>query len=93
MALMITAECINCAACEDECPNHAISLADLYVIDPTKCTECVGHEEAPRCIPVCPAECIQIDPTHVEDLSVLRARYETLYGTACPEIGSGLSKV
>lgn len=24
MALKITEECINCAACEPECPNHAI---------------------------------------------------------------------
>ena len=24
MALMITAECINCGACEPECPNNAI---------------------------------------------------------------------
>ncbi|MFN9798855.1 MAG: 4Fe-4S binding protein, partial [Bacteroidota bacterium] len=24
MAIMITDECINCGACEPECPNHAI---------------------------------------------------------------------
>jgi ferredoxin len=24
MAIMITEECINCGACEPECPNHAI---------------------------------------------------------------------
>ncbi|MCG3120315.1 MAG: Ferredoxin [bacterium] len=28
MALMITAECINCGACEPECPNNAIYNAN-----------------------------------------------------------------
>jgi len=91
MTLMITADCINCAACEEECPNEAISQADLYVIDSAKCTECVGYEEAPQCIPVCPVECIVVDPAHVEDLPVLRARYEAMHGAPCPDIGRGLS--
>ena len=44
MALMITDECINCDVCEPECPNEAIYLgAEIYEIDPGKCTECVGH--------------------------------------------------
>ena len=44
MALMITDECINCDVCEPECPNEAISQGpEIYVIDPKKCTECVGH--------------------------------------------------
>ncbi|MGB9005042.1 MAG: 4Fe-4S binding protein, partial [Candidatus Aminicenantales bacterium] len=44
MAYMITEECINCGACEPECPNQAISAGDaLYIIDPNRCTECVGH--------------------------------------------------
>ena len=44
MALMITDECINCDVCEPECPNGAISMGpEIYVIDPGKCTECVGH--------------------------------------------------
>ena len=35
MATMITEECINCGACEPECPNEAISEGeDIYVIDP-----------------------------------------------------------
>ena len=34
MATMITEECINCGACEPECPNEAISEGDdIYVID------------------------------------------------------------
>ncbi len=35
MATMITEECINCGACEPECPNNAITQAEeIYVIDP-----------------------------------------------------------
>ena len=50
MALMITDECINCDVCEPECPNDAISQGpEIYVIDPAKCTECVGHFDAPQC--------------------------------------------
>ena len=34
MATYITADCINCGACEPECPNEAISEGDeIYVID------------------------------------------------------------
>ena len=40
MATHITDECINCGACEPECPNEAISEGDeVYVIDPNLCTE------------------------------------------------------
>jgi ferredoxin len=89
MALLITEECINCTACEEACPNHAISQADIYVIDATKCTECVGHEDAPQCIPVCPVDCIKPDPAHAEDLAALRAKYQALNGVPCPDIGRG----
>ena len=55
MALMITDECINCDVCEPECPNDAIAQGvEIYVIDPAKCTECVGHFDVaavPRGVP------------------------------------------
>ncbi|WP_241608960.1 YfhL family 4Fe-4S dicluster ferredoxin [Rosenbergiella australiborealis] len=55
MALLITKSCINCDMCEPECPNQAIALgAEIYEIDPTRCTECIGHYEAPTCQRVCP---------------------------------------
>ncbi len=55
MALIITHRCINCDMCEPECPNQAISLGtDIYHIDTQRCTECVGHYEAPTCQRVCP---------------------------------------
>ena len=55
MALWITDECINCDVCEPECPNEAISMgAEVYEIDPHKCTECVGHFDEPQCVQLCP---------------------------------------
>ena len=67
MALMITDECINCDVCEPECPNDAISQGpEIYVIDPKKCTECVGHFDTPQCVEVCPVDCIPVNPDHVE---------------------------
>ena len=67
MALMITETCTACDACEPVCPNKAISVGDpIYIIDPLKCTECVGAEDEPQCKLVCPAECIVPNPDWVE---------------------------
>ena len=75
MALLITDECINCDVCEPECPNDAIFSGDeIYVIDPNKCTECVGHFDEPQCRKVCPVECIPNDPRHVESREILHAK-------------------
>lgn len=72
MALYITDDCINCAACEPECPNEAIELgADIYVIDPDRCTECVGFQEEHACQAVCPVECCLPDPDHQESEEAL----------------------
>lgn len=58
MALMITDECINCAACEPECPVEAIFEGDeIFEIDPEKCVECEGHFDEPQCQEVCPVDC------------------------------------
>lgn len=79
MALMITDDCINCDVCEPECPNEAISPGDeIYIIDPAKCTECVGHYDEPQCQQVCPVDCIPLDPNHVEDEDALMAKYVKL---------------
>lgn len=46
-------DCVNCGACEPECPVEAISEADGYrVIDPDLCTDCGA------CVDACPADCI-----------------------------------
>ncbi len=79
MALKITDQCINCDVCEPECPNGAISMgAEIYVIDARRCTECVGHYDAPRCVEVCPVDCIPLDPEHVESHDELLAKHRVL---------------
>ena len=63
MALLITDDCTACDACKPVCPNKAITAGDpIYVIDPMKCTECVGAEDEPQCKLVCPADCIEPNP-------------------------------
>ena len=76
MALIITDECINCDVCEPECPNDAISAGEeIYVIDPKKCTECVGHFDEPQCQIVCPVDCIPLNPDVVETKAQLQEKY------------------
>ena len=83
MALMITDECINCDVCEPECPNEAISQGpEIYVIDPKKCTECVGHYDEPQCVQVCPVDCIPKNPKVVESEDQLWGKYEKLTGNS-----------
>lgn len=76
MALLINEDCINCAVCEPECPNNAISAGEeIFVIDPDKCTECAGHYEESQCIEVCPVDCIVPDPAHRESREQLQEKY------------------
>ena len=89
MALIITDECINCDVCEPECPNGAISQgAEIYVIDPKKCTECVGHFDAPQCVEVCPVDCIPVNPGYVETKAELRAKYAGLVASGSTTAGA-----
>lgn len=75
MATYITSDCINCGACEPECPNNAISEGkDIYVIDPNLCTECVGFHGYEACQAVCPVECCLPNPEIVETEPVLLER-------------------
>ena len=77
---MITSECINCGACEPECPNNAISQGEeIYVIDPLLCTECVGFHDYEACAAVCPVDCCVTDPNNVETEGVLIARARDLH--------------
>ncbi|MCQ8116158.1 YfhL family 4Fe-4S dicluster ferredoxin [Methylomonas sp. MO1] len=76
MALIISDDCINCDVCEPECPNGAISQGeDIYVINPSLCTECIGHHDKPQCMEVCPVDCIDKDPDVVEDKDSLYQKY------------------
>jgi ferredoxin len=81
MSLFITDECINCDVCEPECPNEAIYQgAEIYEIDPQKCTECVGHFDEPQCVAVCPVDVCLPDPNNVETREELYEKYRRLTG-------------
>lgn len=85
MALIITDECINCDVCEPECPNGAITMGEeIYEIEPSKCTECVGHFDTPQCVEVCPVECIPNDPAHPESQPMLLAKFFRLHPDKTP---------
>lgn len=80
MATYITEDCINCGACEPECPNDAISEGDeIYAIDPELCTECVGFFEREACQAVCPVEICLPNPKVVETEAMLIARASKLH--------------
>ncbi len=80
MATHITDACINCGACVPECPNEAIAEGDdTYVIDPERCTECVGFHEKEACQSVCPVECCLPNPDNVEAEADLLARALALH--------------
>jgi ferredoxin len=51
---------------------------EIYVIDPKKCTECVGHFDEPQCVQVCPVECIPRNPEHLETQDQLMEKYNGL---------------
>jgi ferredoxin len=53
MAYKVTDACVNCGACDPECPVEAISeKSGMRWIDPAKCTDCGA------CAAVCPTEAI-----------------------------------
>ena len=92
MALLITDDCIDCNACEIECPNDAIYNAgdswelhgeehdalndDHTYIAFDKCTECVGYYDEPQCIAACPSEAIIPDSDRQETPEELLAKKE-----------------
>jgi ferredoxin len=79
MSLKINDLCVNCDVCEPACPNAAIAMGEtIYVIDPARCTECVGHHDEPQCVVVCPVECIDPDPEFVESQPDLLAKLQRL---------------
>ena len=80
MATRITEDCINCGACEDECPNAAISMGpDLFEIDPARCTECVGFSDEQMCAAACPPDVCLQDPDRIEGEAVLFARAKKIH--------------
>ena len=95
MATIITEECINCGACEPECPNTAIYQggveydwqgqkypalsSELFYIVPEKCTECVGFFDHEACAAVCPVDCCVPDPERPEAEELLLERARVIH--------------
>ncbi len=87
MALIITDECINCGACVSECPNEAISEGDEYfVIDASKCTECIGWYDEPQCVEVCPVDSIVPDENNKETKEQLLEKFKKLHPDKEPKV-------
>ncbi len=60
-------------------PAHNGRAGDpVYVIDPLKCTECVGTHDEPQCKLVCPVDCIVPNPEFEETPEQLKAKYDEL---------------
>ena len=66
MALIINDDCTACDACSVLPERRHHHGQSVYVIDPLKCTECVGAEDEPQCKLVCPADCIVPHPDFAE---------------------------
>lgn len=79
MAYKITEDCTACGLCTEECPNNAISEGeDIYVIDPDKCTECVGFYDTQQCAEVCPSDACVPDEDHQESQEELMEKKKRL---------------
>ncbi|MFH1031734.1 MAG: YfhL family 4Fe-4S dicluster ferredoxin [Chloroflexota bacterium] len=86
MAFKIKEDCISCGACEPECLNEAISEGEsTYVIDPDKCTECIGYFNSSKCAEVCPVEACVVDPAHKETQQQLLAKWKKLHPGETPK--------
>jgi len=86
MAYKITEDCISCGVCESECKNEAISEGDtIYIINPSKCTECVGYHESPRCAEICSTGACVPDLDHIESKEELLDKWRTLHPGEVPE--------
>jgi len=87
MAYKISEDCISCGACEPECPNNAISEGDtVYMIDPSKCTECVGAHDSSKCAEVCPVDACVPDPANEESREQLLEKWKGLHPGETPKV-------
>ena len=103
MSTMIMGECINCGACEPECPNTAIYeggapweingekhpaiATDLYYIVPQKCTECVGFSAQEQCAAVCPVDCCVPNPDDQETEEQLIVKARVIHPQQTFDVG------
>ena len=85
MAYKINEDCIMCGTCEEECPNEAISEGEeTYIIDPEKCTECVGSYENSKCSIACTVDACIPHPDHEESREQLLEKWKRLHPGETP---------
>ena len=63
----------------DDNEMHEPIEEDHYFVISNKCTQCVGFNDAPACIDVCPVEAIDFDPDHEETQEELAAKKAKLH--------------
>jgi ferredoxin len=51
---------------------------DIYVINPDRRIECVGHFDESQCVAVCPVDAIVPDPERAESREALEATFSHL---------------
>ena len=74
---------IPCDVCEDKCPNNAIYMGeDIFHINASKCTECVGHYDEAQCVVFCPVDCIESVPKDKYDIPIppVQIRFDECIG-------------
>jgi ferredoxin len=85
MAYMITEACVMCGNCEQHCPNEAISEGeDTNIVDPERCTECVGTYEVSKCSVICSQEACVPDPNYEESREQLLEKWKKLHPRETP---------
>ena len=84
-------ECMQCEYCDTwDCDIFCDGRA-IYIIDPERCTECVGNYNSPRCVEVCPIDdCIFPDPDHKETQEQLLQKRHKLHAREIPKATFGL---
>ena len=75
MPVKIGDMCISCGACAEECPAGAVSEGpEVFVVDASRCFECVGLSGEFLCAPVCPVQAIVPDEGAAETEARLLAK-------------------
>ena len=65
-AVVSADKCLSCGICVDFCPEHALAMAEIVIVDPGRCTGCGS------CIAVCANRALSLQgtaPMPVQDLA------------------------
>lgn len=91
LALRITDGCIECMACMDVCSYQAVcdvrrvEACPGVTIDPSVCTHCWPLDPRPRCVDVCPVDCLVVDGDWpVPPVQLIRCELEQVLSVAGP---------